>query len=217
TELLNARGLLPKFDGPIDIYCLVEDEAMRPASLKLIQDLREVGLKVDYPFVPAKPDKQFKRAVKSPAKWTIKLEGPKDGKVQARLKLLRTREERLVPLDQVLSSLRLKAFEPESKGSYNIEDLLQLVRAEGASRLTLRPGKPPVLRIRGVDISVEGPVIGHENARRMLRGLSDDQTLENFDKSGQVSFDYAWTEGRRFQVRVSLDQGTILIDLERID
>src|SRR2546428_8100408 len=107
TELLKARGLLPKFDVPIDIFCLVEDEAMRPASLKLIQDLREAGLTVDYPLVPAKPDKQFKRAVESPAKWTIKLEGVNDGTVQVRLKLLRTREERLVPLDKVLSSLRI--------------------------------------------------------------------------------------------------------------
>jgi histidyl-tRNA synthetase len=113
TELLNARGLLPKFDGAIDVFCLVEHEAMRPASLKLIHDLRATGLTVDYSFVPAKPDKQFKRAVESPAKWTIKLEGQKDGNVQARLKLLSTREERLVPLDQVVGSLRIKVFEPE--------------------------------------------------------------------------------------------------------
>ncbi len=61
-ELLKERGLLPKFDSPMDVFVLIEDEALRPQSLKLIHDLRAAGFAVEYPLTPAKSDKQFKRA-----------------------------------------------------------------------------------------------------------------------------------------------------------
>jgi histidyl-tRNA synthetase len=32
-ELLKARGLLPKFDAGVDVFCLIEDETLRPESL----------------------------------------------------------------------------------------------------------------------------------------------------------------------------------------
>src|SRR6266581_6701568 len=48
TELLNARGLLPKLNGAIDIFCLVEAETLRAETLGLVQKLREVW-SVDYP------------------------------------------------------------------------------------------------------------------------------------------------------------------------
>jgi histidyl-tRNA synthetase len=38
-ELLQARGLLPKFDSPMDVYVLIEDENLRSPSLKLVQDM----------------------------------------------------------------------------------------------------------------------------------------------------------------------------------
>src|SRR5207248_4930788 len=46
-ELLKARGLLPKFQTGLDVFCLVEDETLRAESLKLIQDLRAADLAVD--------------------------------------------------------------------------------------------------------------------------------------------------------------------------
>jgi len=61
-ELLKARGLLPKFDSSTDVFVLIEDEALRPQSLKLVQELRAAGYAVEYPLTAVKPDKQFKRA-----------------------------------------------------------------------------------------------------------------------------------------------------------
>src|SRR6266516_982265 len=49
SELLKERGLLPEFDARLDAFCLIEDEALRSASLKLVHDLRAAGLAVDYP------------------------------------------------------------------------------------------------------------------------------------------------------------------------
>ncbi len=73
-ELLKERGLLPKFDSPMDVFVLIEDEALRPLSLKLVHDLRTAGHAVEYPLTPTKPDKQFKRAQELKVAYTARLE-----------------------------------------------------------------------------------------------------------------------------------------------
>ena len=73
VELLKARGLLPQFDAGVEVFVLIEDETLRPQSLKLVQDLRAAGLVVEYPLTPAKPDKQFKRAQELKAGFTAKV------------------------------------------------------------------------------------------------------------------------------------------------
>jgi len=88
-ELLKARGLLPKFDAPMDVYVLIEDEALRPLSLKLIHDLRAAGFAVEYPLTPTKPDKQFKRAQELKVARTARL----DNDSYVRIRNLKTRDE----------------------------------------------------------------------------------------------------------------------------
>ena len=95
-ELLKARGLLPKFDAALDAFCLIEDETLRAESLKFISDLRAAGCAVDYSLTPAKPDKQFKRAQELKTGFTVKLERNPSGELNARIKNLQTREEKLV-------------------------------------------------------------------------------------------------------------------------
>ena len=73
-ELLKARKLLPKFDAPMDVFVLIEDENLRADSLKLVSDLRGAGYAVEYPLTPTKPDKQFKRAQELKVGHTAKLE-----------------------------------------------------------------------------------------------------------------------------------------------
>jgi histidyl-tRNA synthetase len=92
-ELLKARGLLPAFSGGLDAVCLIEDEALRGESLRLIEDLRWAGFAVDYSLIPAKPDKQFQRAQELKAAHSIKLERNETGGLVARIRNLRTREE----------------------------------------------------------------------------------------------------------------------------
>ena len=88
-ELLKARGLLPQFDAGVDVFVLIEDETLRPQSLKLVQDLRSAGHIVEYALTPAKPDKQFKRAQELKAGFTAKVENDSNVKVRN----LQTREE----------------------------------------------------------------------------------------------------------------------------
>jgi len=95
-ELLKARSLLPKFDAAIDIFVLVEDETLRPPSLKLIHDLRDAGCAVDYSLTPAKPDKQFKRAQEIKAAHTARLERNPSGELVVKIRNLQSRAEQTI-------------------------------------------------------------------------------------------------------------------------
>ncbi len=105
-ELLKAHQLLPSFDASLDVYCLVEDEALRSESLKFIQNLRLGGLAVDYPLTPAKADKQFKRAQELRPAHTVKLERNPAGELMARIKTLVTRQEKVVTLGEANEHLK---------------------------------------------------------------------------------------------------------------
>ena len=94
-ELLKSRKLLPVFDAAVDVFVLIEDESLRPDSLRVIQQLRSAGKVVEFSLTPAKGDKQFKRALELKAKQTIRLERAADGTLQARVKNITTREERV--------------------------------------------------------------------------------------------------------------------------
>ena len=74
VELLKERGLMPEIHGNIEVYALIEDETKRPATLSMVQMLREEGWSVDYPLAPMKPDKQIKRALEVGAEFTVRIE-----------------------------------------------------------------------------------------------------------------------------------------------
>jgi histidyl-tRNA synthetase len=109
TELLKERGLLPKNECCPKAYCLIEDESLREASLKLIQDFRHNRFAIEYSLTPAKSDKQFKRAIELNAAYTIKLERGEDGELHLRFKNLKTREEQVVPPSEGATHLRSTA------------------------------------------------------------------------------------------------------------
>lgn len=105
AELLKARGLVPSFTGGIDAVVVIEDEALRGASLKLVQVLREAGRAVEFALTPAKGDKQLKRAVELGARQTVRVEMGADGVAGVRVRDLASREERVVSMDSVLGAV----------------------------------------------------------------------------------------------------------------
>ena len=88
-EILKARGLLPKFDAPMDVFVTIEDETLRGISLKLVHDLRAAGFAVEYPLTPAKADKQIKRAQELKVTHTIRAESD----AYVRIRKMSSREE----------------------------------------------------------------------------------------------------------------------------
>ena len=105
-ELLKARGLLPGFDSKVDLYCLIEGKDLRKESLRLIRDLRDQRWSVEYSLTPMKVDKQFKRAQELGAGRTIKLEKSPDGQATARIRDLKTREEKTTELGALIALLK---------------------------------------------------------------------------------------------------------------
>ena len=100
-ELLKDRKLLPRIEGNIEIYALLEDESKRPATLSMIQMLREGGWNVEYPLAPIKPDKQFRRALELGAEFTVRIEDDES----AVLKNLNTKMEKKMPIEELAEHL----------------------------------------------------------------------------------------------------------------
>jgi histidyl-tRNA synthetase len=87
-------------DNAVDIYLIVAKEERRPEALRQLQQLRDAGWRVDYPFGPAKVGKQFQIAEAMGARITL-LYG--DEWPAVKMKTLATREEVLVPNDELLT------------------------------------------------------------------------------------------------------------------
>jgi histidyl-tRNA synthetase len=104
-ELLQKRNLLPGFDSKLEVFCIIEDEARRADTLRLIQLLRDAGISVDFPMVPMKPDKQFKRALESKARFTVRAELTAEGLLQARFKNLETRVEEVTSPESLATAI----------------------------------------------------------------------------------------------------------------
>jgi histidyl-tRNA synthetase len=106
TELLKDRGLLPKADWGLDCYVVIADEALRPEALKLIHQLRDAGIAVDYGFTPTKVGKQFQAASASGAQYAVVV-GPEEWKSgEVKLKNLRSETEERVNVSRVTEIVR---------------------------------------------------------------------------------------------------------------
>jgi histidyl-tRNA synthetase len=105
TELLRSRKRCPALEPRIDVYCLIEHEPLRLASLRLAHQLREAGLAVEIPLAQMKSDKQFKRALELKAGYTLRLESLADGSQIAVAKNLETREELRGPATDLIPRL----------------------------------------------------------------------------------------------------------------
>ena len=105
AELLKDRKLVPSFQGKIEVVVLVEDESLRADSLRIVQAVRESGRSVEFSLVATKGDKQFKRALELGASRTLRVERGEDSQLRVRIKDLKTREEKIVPLDEVIPHL----------------------------------------------------------------------------------------------------------------
>jgi histidyl-tRNA synthetase len=108
AELLKNRGLLPAAESGIDVVLLIEDESLRPASLELVQRLRDRDVSVDFALAPAKADRQFKRALELKASWTVRLEPRPEGGVNARLKRLADRSEQSLAVEDAVAAIARK-------------------------------------------------------------------------------------------------------------
>lgn len=86
----------------LDVYVVIAKEERRPDALAAIQQLRDACRRVDYPLTPTKVGKQFQTAEQLDAHVAV-LFG--DEWPQVKVKTLATREEQLVPHEELLAHL----------------------------------------------------------------------------------------------------------------
>jgi histidyl-tRNA synthetase len=86
----------------LDVYVVIAKEERRASALAHVQALRDQNYRVDYPLVPAKVGKQFQTAEHLNTEFAV-LYG--DEWPQVKVKRLATREEQLVPHEELLAHL----------------------------------------------------------------------------------------------------------------
>lgn len=108
VELLRSKNLLPEWPSPIDVYCLIENEAHRPAALGLIQRLRDQNIRVDYSLTPQKANKQFKQAMENKVPFVLSLQASESQSavLEARLKRLADRSEDVHTFETCIEALK---------------------------------------------------------------------------------------------------------------
>jgi histidyl-tRNA synthetase len=89
-------------EAAADLYIVIAKEELRAQALGVIQQLRELGLKLDFPLSPAKVGKQFQAAEQAGARLAILIG---DEWPQVKMKTLATREEILVPASELTAKI----------------------------------------------------------------------------------------------------------------
>ena len=87
-------------EAAADVYVVIAKEERRPQALGLIQQLRDLGLRLDFPLAPAKVGKQFQAAEQAGARLALLIG---DEWPQVKIKTLATREEILVAATDIAS------------------------------------------------------------------------------------------------------------------
>jgi histidyl-tRNA synthetase len=90
-------------DHAADVYVVIAKEERRADALRIVQQLRDAGQRVDYPLSPTKVGKQFQTAEHLGATYAV-LFG--DEWPQVKVKTLATREEVLCAPKELLDRTR---------------------------------------------------------------------------------------------------------------
>ena len=70
----------------------------------------------------------------------------------------------------------------------DVEELLALAVAQGASDLHLSAGMPPLLRVDGDIRPLDGPPLAATDVRAMVRAVMGDERRRAFDGSAETDF-----------------------------
>ncbi len=101
--------------------------------------------------------------------------------------------------------------------STNIEDLLRLAVARGASDLHVTVPYPPSLRLDGVITPIEGtPPLMPEDVKRIFESITTEDQRQKFYQKLELDFMYQLPDLARVRVNVCLQQGSLSISLRII-
>ena len=89
----------------------------------------------------------------------------------------------------------------------NLDQLLSTCVERDASDLHLNPGRPPVLRMAGELVSLDGPALTDEDTESLARELCDEGAWAEIADRGTTDFGLAHSDGNRFRCSVMRQRG----------
>ena len=97
-----------------------------------------------------------------------------------------------------------------------MNDLLDLAVAEGASDLHLAVGLPPVMRIHGSLAPLDADPLTPEDTDRLMRSFTPEQHVRSLEEHGGSDFGFGFGELARFRVSIFRQKGHVGIVLRQI-
>jgi len=97
-----------------------------------------------------------------------------------------------------------------------MSDLLQLVVSEGSSDLHIRVGVPPVIRVHGDLVRVDGPPLRPEDTEELMRSITSEDHIQHVREKGGADFGFAFGDAARFRVSVFKEKGNFAMVLRQI-
>jgi twitching motility protein PilT len=87
--------------------------------------------------------------------------------------------------------------------------LMDACHEQGASDLHLAVGRPPVLRLKGLLVDLDGPPLTPEDTRAMAMEVLPERCKKELEECGSTDYGYAHGEKCRFRVAVLTQKGSI--------
>jgi twitching motility protein PilT len=92
----------------------------------------------------------------------------------------------------------------------HINELLAVAVKRNASDLHLTIGRPPMLRLFGELMPIDGqPVLTHTSIREVLTPLLDEHRQRILNQTGQIDFSYGVADLGRFRINIFRQRGTV--------
>ncbi|NLY78190.1 MAG: type IV pilus twitching motility protein PilT [Tissierellia bacterium] len=91
----------------------------------------------------------------------------------------------------------------------NIISLLKYAISNNASDIHITVGKPPVLRVDGVLVNLEGEELSSDDTKSIVEELLSHDKLIELDKSGQVDSSYSIAEIGQFRINAFKQRGSL--------
>ncbi len=93
----------------------------------------------------------------------------------------------------------------------HINDLFKLLVEKGGSDLHLKVGSPPILRIDGELVPMEGDRIKADQLNQLAYSILNEKQKKQFETTNELDFGYSVPGLARFRVNYSVQRGTIRI------
>jgi Tfp pilus assembly ATPase PilU len=96
---------------------------------------------------------------------------------------------------------------------YSIDELLKLVRNDGAEELRVHVGVPPIFVLEGEGHTTEGPAITAETAEELLRSIASSRQMRELRDRGEVQFVYTFRRSSPFLVHARMEDEYVGFDI----